>query len=114
MVCLKWSCQKGAELLGAAFCGFQQSFIQTWCVFELQKPQVVFDGVFWNGAVKKEQNLCEQLFVNFSNQAMTIHFLITICVVLDYKRKEVIKNGKSSCIVIRRLRLGYRSIFGKV
>ena len=30
-------------------------FVQTWCVFESQKPQVVFDGL--------------------GNQAMTIHIL---------------------------------------
>jgi hypothetical protein len=32
--------------LQAAFCEVEQYFVRTWCVFEPQKPQVVFDGVF--------------------------------------------------------------------
>ncbi len=35
-----------SKKLQAAFCGFEKSFAQTRCIFELQKPQVVFDGVF--------------------------------------------------------------------
>jgi hypothetical protein len=42
----------------AAFCGFEQSFVRTWCVFELQKPQVVFDVVFgMEVSLKKTYNI---------------------------------------------------------
>ncbi len=46
----------------------ENKFVQTWYIFEPQKPQVVFDDVFsYIHRSLRMSKSCEQLFVEFSN-----------------------------------------------